>query len=74
MARIISNGLHCKQSTYNLREITRLAGKVHGEETRKWLADKIIARAIFSDNPTKIMAHQVNKALETLGDERRVKV
>lgn len=73
MARIISNGLHCKQSTYNLGQITRLAGKVHGEETRKWLADKIIARAIFSDT-TPIQAESVNRALKALNDERRVRV
>jgi len=74
MARIISNGLRCTQSTYNLREITRLAGKIHGEETRKWLADKIIARAIFSDNPTRIQSESVNRALKALNDDRRVKV
>jgi hypothetical protein len=77
MARIISVALHQSQKTYDLGDITRTASKIaKGNDSfhRKWFADKLVAKYIFADNPTKIMAHQVNKALETLGDERRVKV
>jgi hypothetical protein len=67
---IVSNSLHCAQSTYNLRQISRLAMKVHDSTTRKYLADKIIARHTFCGVSGQVKA--VNHALRVLGDSRRV--
>lgn len=68
---LIDNSLHCPQSTYNLRNITKLAGKVHDSVSRKFLADKIIARHTFSDS-TPEQTKSVNHALKALNDRRRV--
>ena len=67
---ITGNALHCKQSTYNLRQITVLAKKVHDPFTRKYLGDEIIARHILTGHPDQSKA--VNHALIKLGDDRRV--
>ncbi len=68
------NALHCKQSVYNLRQITEIAEENHDPLTRKWLADKVYARHIFADFTTEAQAKAVNHALTKLGDNRRVKV
>ena len=70
MRTITINALHCHQSTYNLRNITVLAKKVHDPLTRKYLADKIISRHVLLGHPDQ--AGAVNHALIKLGDERRV--
>lgn len=71
MRTITINALHCHQSTYQLRQITTLAKKVHDPFTRKYLSDKIIADHTFG-NPTPEVSRACNHALIKLGDERRV--
>jgi len=70
------NALHCPQTTYNLRQISILAKKIHDPITREWLADKIIDRhnaARFSHSVSDSQVKSVNYALGKLGDGRRVK-
>ena len=68
---VVSNTLHCKQSTYNLRQIGLLAKKINDPFTRVYLADKIVSRYTFS-NPTPSQTKAVNHCLTVLKDNRRV--
>jgi hypothetical protein len=75
MRTITVNALHCHQSTYNLRQITVLAGKIHDPLTREWLADKIVARHNadeFFNGVSDSQVKSVNHALKVLNDTRRV--
>lgn len=72
MRTVTINALHCHQSTYNMRQISLQAKKIHDPLTRQWLGDKIFAEHKFG-NPTPEITRACNHALKVLNDSRRVK-